>query len=295
MTIVDTHVHYTQPPSAERPYALPAGGVTPITPEAVIAAARAIGIDRVVQVTPSPLGFDNRHSFEGAQQHPEAVAGVIGRLDAFAPRLHERLRAFMQQPGAVGVRYTLHHAWAADWLQTRKLDPLFAAAQEQRVPVFLHAPDQCEQLDRVAREFPGLRLVVDHTALRHGAGRDVSTNFAQWRELIALAKRPNVWMKVSYFPEAAAESEPYPYPTAQRRFRELFEAVGAGRMMWGSNFPVVTHLCAYEQALEFVRSACDFLGAADRDAILGGNFLRAFAPAATRDQPTRGHPPWASD
>jgi L-fuconolactonase len=285
-TIVDTHVHYTQPPSAERPYAHPIGGVVPITTEEVIAAARAVGIDRIVQVTASPLGFDNRYSFEGAQRHPEAVAGVIGRLDAFAPQLQERLKAFMQQPRAVGLRFTLHHDWAADWLHARKLDPLFAAAQALDVPVSLYAPDQCEQLDRVAREFPDLRLVIDHTALRHGGGRDVAANFAQWPQVIALARRANVWMKVSYFPEAAAESEPYPYPTAQRRFRELFEEVGSARMMWGSNFPVVTHLCTYEQALEFVRSACDFLGAADREAILGGNFLRAFAPAATRDQPT---------
>jgi predicted TIM-barrel fold metal-dependent hydrolase len=276
VTIVDTHVHYTEPPSAERPYAHPPGGVVPITTEAVIAAARAIGIDRVVQVTPSPLGHDNRYSFEGAQRHPDAVAGVIGRFDAFAAQLDERLRAFMQLPGAVGLRFTLHHDWAADWLHAGRLDPLFAAAQAQGVPVFLYAPDQCEQLDRVARRFPELRLVVDHTALRHGPGRDIATNFAQWPRLIELARRPNVWMKVSYFPEAAAESEPYPYPTAQRRFRELFEEVGSSRMMWGSNFPVVTHLCSYERALEFVRSECDFLGAADRDAILGGNFMRAF-------------------
>src|SRR5689334_14205961 len=121
MTIVDTHVHYTQPPSAERPYAHPAGGVVPITAQALIAAARAIGIDRVVQVTASPLGYDNRYSIEGAQQHPDGVAGVIGRFDPFAPRLHERLRAFMAQPSMVGLRYTLHHDWAADWLHARRL------------------------------------------------------------------------------------------------------------------------------------------------------------------------------
>jgi predicted TIM-barrel fold metal-dependent hydrolase len=257
-----------------------------MTAEALIAAARAAGIDRVVQVTPSPLGYDNRYSFEGAQQHPHAVAGVIGRFDAFAPHLAERLRKFMRQPAAVGVRFTLHHDWAAGWLHAGKLDALFAAAQQQGVPVFLYAPDQCEQLDRVALQFPELKLVVDHTALRHGPGRNIDTNFAQWPQVIALARRPNVWMKVSYFPEAVAEYEPYPFPTAQRRFSELFEAVGPDRMMWGSNFPVVSHLCPYEQALDFVRSACEFLGAADRDAILGGNFMRAFAPAAARAEPT---------
>lgn len=277
MFIVDSHIHYTQPPSPERPYAHPPGGVTPITVDEVIAQARAVGVDRVVQVTASPLGWDNRYSFEGAQARPDHVAGVVGRLDPFAPRLPDRLREFMRQPAAVGVRYTLHHDWTADWLATGRLEPVFAAAQEQGVPLFLYAPDQCKQLTRVARQYPELRLVIDHTALRHGPGRGIAENFAQWAQVMALARHANVWMKVSYFPEAAAQSQPYPFDTARERFRELFAEVGSQRMLWGSNFPVVTHLCPYRQALDFVRLECDFLEAADREAILGGNFMRAFA------------------
>ena len=278
--IVDTHVHYTQPPNADRPHALPLGGVVPITVEEVVARAWEAGIDRVVQVTPSPLGSDNRYSFEGHVRRPDAVCGVIGRFDAFAPGLRERLRGFMAQPGAVGVRFTLHHDWAAGWLDAGTLAPLFVAAQDLGVPVFLYAPDQAVQLARVARDYPQLRIVVDHTALRHGPGRGVADNFARWHEVIALARMPNVWMKVSYFPEAAAESEAWPYPTALRRFRELYEAVGAARMVWGSNFPVVEHLCPYRQAVDFVREACDFLAPQDRAAILGDNFVRHFPPEA---------------
>jgi len=254
--------------------------VVPITVDEVVARAREAGIDRVVQVTPSPLGSDNRYSFEGQARRPDAVGGVIGRFDPFAPDLRERLRGFRAQPGAVGVRFTLHHDWAADWLDAGTLEPLFTAAQDLGVPVFLYAPDQAAQLARVARDHPGLRLVVDHTALRHGPGRGIADNFARWQEVIALARLPNVWMKVSYFPEAAAQSEAWPYPTALQRFRELYEAVGAARMVWGSNFPVVEHLCSYRQAVDFVREACDFLTPQDRAAILGGNFVRHFSPAA---------------
>jgi L-fuconolactonase len=283
--IVDTHVHYTQPPSALRPYAHPPGGVMPMTVDEVVAQARAAGIDRVVQVTPSPMGYDNRYAFEGAQQHPDAVAGVIGRFDPFAPQLHERLQAFCSQPGLVGLRYTLHHDWAADWLASGRLEPLFAAAQQQGAAVFLYAPDQCEQLLRVARAYPRLRLVVDHTALQHLEGRGVAGNFSQWQQVIALARCENIWMKVSFFPEAAGGLEPWPYPAAAQRFRELYQAVGAQRMLWGSNFPVVAHRCSYRQALDFIRLGCDFLAAEDRDAILGGNFIRHFAPAGPRDGP----------
>lgn len=279
--IVDTHVHYTQPASAARPHALPLGAVVPMTVDEVVAQARDAGIGQLVQVTASALGNDNRYSFEGYAQRPDAVLGVVGRFDAFAPRLADRLAAFMAQPGALGVRFTLHHDWASDWRATGRLEPFFAAAQDLDAPVFLYAPDRAPDLARVARDYPALRLVVDHTALRHGGGRGVSDNFARWQEVIALARLPNVWMKVSYFPEAAAESEAWPYATARQRFRELYDAVGAERMLWGSNFPVVAHLCSYRQALDFVREACDFLPAADRAAILGDNFIRHFTPAAT--------------
>jgi predicted TIM-barrel fold metal-dependent hydrolase len=60
------------------------------------------------------------------------------------------------------------------------------------------------------------------------------------------------------------------------RFRELYESVGATRLIWGSNYPPAKRACTYGQALQFIRDECDFLTAADRDAILGGNFMKAF-------------------
>ena len=74
--------------------------------------------------------------------------------------------------------------------------------------------------------------------------------------MIVLAGEPNVWMKVSYFPEAAGFSEKYPFPWAKERFRELFERVGSQRMVWGSNYPPVLTACSYNQALAFVRDEC---------------------------------------
>jgi predicted TIM-barrel fold metal-dependent hydrolase len=275
--IIDTHVHYTEPSSAARPYAIPPGSVEPVSVDELVDTAKSLGIDRVVQVTASCMGHDNAYAFEGAQARPDGVFGVVGRFDPFAPDLPRRLAAFMAQPRVIGVRHTLHHAWTAAWLAHRALDPFFAEAQRLDVPVFLYAPDQVDDLIATARRFPDLRLVVDHTALQH-TGASLDDVYAQWDRVIALGKLPNVWLKVSYFPEAAARFERFPFPGSQARFKALHEAVGARRMVWGSNFPPLRHLSTWGDALAFVRDHCPFLGEDDRAAILGRNFERDFAP-----------------
>jgi predicted TIM-barrel fold metal-dependent hydrolase len=231
----------------------------------------------VVQVTASCMGYDNLYAFEGAWARPDAVFGVVGRFDPFKPALKDRLEAFIRQPGAIGVRHTLHHDWAQDWLGQGTLDPFFSAAEELDVPVFIYAPDQPAQLLATAGRFPGLRVVADHTCLQHTADT-IEGVFKHWQDVIALARLPNVWMKVSYFPEAVAKFEGYPFPTSQLRFQQLYDAVGADRMVWGSNFTPLTHLCTYDDAVKLMSEACQFLTAEDRQAILGLNFMRDFAP-----------------
>ena len=105
--------------------------------------------------------------------------------------------------------------------------------------------------------------------------------FRGWNDVIALAREPNVWVKVSYFPEAA-RAEAFPYPTAQRYFRELYERAGAAKLIWGSNYPPVERACTYAQSLEFVRDHCTFISNEDLDAILGGTFVRSFSPKLRR-------------
>jgi predicted TIM-barrel fold metal-dependent hydrolase len=274
--IVDSHTHYIEPPTDARPYALQSA-MHPLSFDEIASQAAAAGVDQVVQVTASTMGDDNRYSFEGHAARPDRVLGVVGRFDPVAPKVRERLAAYRAQRGALGIRLTLFHDFSAGWLRDRALDECLRAAADLDVAVCLFAPGQTAALRETLERHPRTRVIVDHMNIRHEPGATAHTAFAQWPELLRLAALPNAWIKVSYFPEAAMGSEAYPYPTAQRRFRELYEAVGAGRLVWGSNYPVVARACTWREALDFVRVECGFLAAQDRDAILGGNFLGHFA------------------
>lgn len=49
----------------------------------------------------------------------------------------------------------------------------------------------------------------------------------------------------------------------------LYEHFGPERLHWGSDCPVVRRAMTYQQALEVVRTRCDFIAPADLDRILG--------------------------
>jgi predicted TIM-barrel fold metal-dependent hydrolase len=265
--IVDSHLHYWEPDSPERPHS-PAGANLgpPVSVEDLLAATAAAGVDRVLQVTPSCMGFDNRYALEGAERYPDRIR-VFGRFDPAASDIVAQLDEWHAHPLTLGVRLTLFPdrgesvmapAWAGFWKHCAELG----------MPVAVYAPLQTPLLGELAAAYPRLTLLVDHCSL----SRDEVT-LARFDEILALEAHPNVYLKVSYFPEATS-SDGYPFPRGQRLMQAVYERFGAGRLIWGSNFPPVLSACTYEEALRFMSEACDFLAPGDREAVLGSTARR---------------------
>lgn len=280
--IIDTHVHYWQRSTPERPHA-PDGIMwgEEMLAEDLFKLAEEAGVDRIVQLTASLMGFDNRYSLEMAERYPERIVGVFGRFDPLAPQVAERLEACMAHPRMMGVRLTLHQPPYDIWLRQNMLHPYLEAAQRQSVPLEIFAPFQAREVGAMARQYPDLQVLVDHTAIRRMA--DHPERYAHWDDVLELAELPNIWMKVSYFPEAAPDDERYPFPTSLQKFRQLYEHAGAERMIWGSNFPPVRRACSYKESVDFIKHACDFLTTEDRAKIFEKNFLRYMKVASGRD------------
>jgi predicted TIM-barrel fold metal-dependent hydrolase len=112
-----------------------------------------------------------------------------------------------------------------------------------------------------------LRVLVDHMGIRR------LEDAPNWHATLDLAALPNVWIKASKFPQTSRE--PYPFRSAQGRFKQLFETFGPDRIAWGSNYPPSAGTCTYAQSVDFVRTECDFLSDADRSKIFAGSFRKA--------------------
>jgi predicted TIM-barrel fold metal-dependent hydrolase len=276
--IVDTHLHYWRWPADAKSRAVAEAQArhssAPVEEELpyeeVARTIREAGVQHAMQVTRTLSGYDNEYSVEGARQFPDTLR-VCGRFDAVDSDLAARLRAFMAEPTMAAVRL-FWYSPDDSWLGDGSLDAFWREAEMLDVPVCVYAPRNVAALHDVARQHPGLRVIVDH------AGADLFSppggRFDRWDDVRRLARFENVYLKVSALPEATGER--FPFPVAQERVREVYELVGPDRLMWGSNYPLTTRVCTYREAVDLIRVACDFLTDEDRAKVLGVTARKVF-------------------
>ena len=66
----------------------------------------------------------------------------------------------------------------------------------------------------------------------------------------------------------------YPWKEAEPAVRQCVERIGADRLMWGTDMPMVARFCTYRQSMDQFSVHCDFLSDAERADILGGTVAR---------------------
>lgn len=266
MTIVDAQIHVWSADTPERPW--PAGRARhahgpSLSAERVLRVMDEAGVDRAVLVPPSWIGDDNTDSLAAARAHSDRFA-VMGRFDPRAPDAPARLARWLEQPGMRGIRLTFHLPLWAAWLTDGSLDWFWAAAEQAGVPQMIFVPGQAPAVGPIAARHPGLRLILDHLARRGDLKDDAA--FADLDDVLALARYPNVAVKVSALP--CYSSQPYPYPRLHKHLRRVYDAFGPRRMLWGTDYSRLPG--PYRDAVRLFTEALDFLSPDDREWIMGG-------------------------
>ncbi len=262
MLIVDAQVHIWGANRPDRPW--PGSGRatphrdTPFSADDLLAEMDAAGVARVVIVPPSWEGDRNDLALEAAHRHPDRFA-VMGRL-ALRPQDSATLAGWRRQPGMLGLRFTAGHD--GTWLTDGSADWVWEGAQRHGLPVMISCPGMLPVVDRVAERFPGLRIVIDHLALRRTKD---DAAFADLPLLLAMAKRPNVAAKASALPSMSTDA--WPYRNIHGYIRQVFDAFGPLRTFWGTD---LTRLpCSYRQAVAMFTEELPFLSANDKEWVMG--------------------------
>ncbi len=266
--IVDAQVHIWGADTPERPW--PASGHhyahrdTPLDKDALLREMDEAGVDRVVIVPPSWEGDRNDLALQAARLHPDRFA-IMGRLPLH-PTNPAALETWRRQPGMLGLRYTAGRE--GGWLTDGSAEWVWAAAQRHGLPVMISCPGLLPVIDSIAERYPGLRLVIDHLALRRDKD---DAAYADIPLLCSLAKRPNVAAKASA--TLASSTQPYPYRNVHGYLRQVFDAFGPLRMFWGTD---LTRLpCTYRQAVTMFTEELPFLSDSDKEWVMG-RALRAW-------------------
>ena len=66
----------------------------------------------------------------------------------------------------------------------------------------------------------------------------------------------------------------YPWSETESALRECVEHVGADRLIYGTDMPMVARFSTYRQTLDYYRKHCEFLSESERRSIIGGTAAR---------------------
>lgn len=264
MLIVDSQVHIWGANTPERPWPARAHAQReiPLGHEQLLQDMDEAGIDRVVLVPPSWEGDRNDLAIEAVRQHPNRFA-IMGRFNPEAADARSTIKAWLQQPGMLGMRFSFHIPVLQQPLVDGKFDWVWSEAEKLGIRLMILVPQQfVHVIDDVAARYPGLKIVMDHMSLTSGKPEDET--FRDFDKLLPIAKRPNVACKASALPSYIRE--PYPFKKMQGYAKRAFEAFGPQRLFWGSDWsrsPV-----PYREHVDMWRDA-DWLSASDKEWVLG--------------------------
>ena len=265
MHIVDSQVHLWGADTPERPWPkrAPPQRPVPLGKDELLRDMDAAGVDRAVIVPPSWEGDRNDLGLEAARAHPDRFA-VMGRLDPQDPRSRGQIKTWRQQRGMLGLRFTFHTPILLPLVTEGHMDWVWAEAEEAGVPIYVLVPhSQVHLIDKVAGEYPRLKLVMDHLALT--SSKKDAEAFAEFDKLLAIAKRPNVAAKASALP--CYTTEKYPFPSLHRHIRAAYDAFGPQRLFWGTD--ISRSPISYRDHVKLFKEELPWLSESDKEWIMG--------------------------
>ncbi len=290
MEIVDAQVHVNRFMAGWRT----AETDTDTVLEAAVAAMDAVGVDTVLvaedwgwddtkhsRVLPNGAIRPGLHFSQRAMERFPDRFGYLVRFDLRDPELERLISEVRQKPGGLCLRVVPRPHTDQDLFKDGGFEPLFAAAQQYEVPIFVGMPGQAAFLEPYLQNFPKLWMILDHigvgvTALRGSQlppqlqswvtptleGRLAELNF-----IIGLARYPNLAIKWSNAPSRLS-GEAYPHHDAVEHLRRVIAAFGVRRVMWASDYTESRTLHTWAQSLHYLLYS-DLLSEVEKEWILG--------------------------
>jgi L-fuconolactonase len=281
MTVIDAHHHVWDLSVRDQDW-ITGPEMAPInrtfTLDDLRPSAMAAGVDATVLVQTVTVAGETPEMLALAAADP-LVAGVVGWTDLTSPSVAAELARLAGEPGGgylVGIRHQVQSEPDPGWLRRpdviRGLRAVAAAGLCYDLVVL---PHQIPAASHAAAAVPELTLVLDHAG-KPGIG---TGELAAWAAAVRdLAALPNTTCKLSGLvtqaPPGAGSAGFAPVADV------VLSAFGAGRVMFGSDWPVCLLASDYDGVMALARSLVAGLSEAERAAVFGATAERVYRMGA---------------
>jgi L-fuconolactonase len=273
MAIIDSQVHAYEANTPKRPWHSVPNWPPHVTGDEMVAAMDKVGVDGAIFISAfSMYRYDGSYAVEVQKAHPGRF-GIIKPVDPDDPNVADVIADWKKTPGTVGVRIML--------TKQHKLDPgnpgidrIARAAAKHDFPVNLLCWANLDAGASIIDRNPDTRFILDHLGILQPHDPPVPPEpWADLPKVLALAKRPNLVIKVSG--ACTLSHKPYPFPDIWDPLARIFDAWGFDRCLWGTDWTRAFAMVNYEQAVESFRTTTR-LNDSERAMLMGGACAKAY-------------------
>jgi L-fuconolactonase len=269
--IIDAHQHFWQLSRADYGWLTPE--MKPLyrdfMPDDLVSHLTRHKIDGTILVQAAPTAAETTFLLKIADETP-TVLGVVGWVDFTLPSAASDIARLARHPKLVGLRPMIQDIVDDDWMLRPDLTPAFQAMIDADLTFdALVLPRHLPNLHKLLKRHPKLRTVIDH-----GAKPDIAGGmFEEWSEQVALiANETGAYCKLSGLLTEASDNwtaaDVAPYVT------HLNTHFGSQRLVWGSDWPVLTIAASYGIWFDMARAF--FPKTAEKDAVFGSNAVELY-------------------
>lgn len=254
MPILDSHVHLYDP---TRPQGVPwpERGTSiyrtflPSDYRKISEPANVVGM---IELECSPWVEDNYWVLEVAARDP-IVVGTIGNLHPGKPDFREHLTRLQRNPLFLGIRFG--YLWDRD-LSVELQKPDFIADLKLMAAAGLvldtAGPARVvEDVVRLSDKVPNLRIVIDHLPAADPPAETAALQNYQGM-LKEVAKRPQVYVKLSEVFRRSGEGIPRDLSFYRPRLEQLYDVFGRDRVLFGSDWTNSEPMGTFAQTVNLV-------------------------------------------
>jgi len=260
MPFIDSHVHVWKHDPA---FPFASGANPPVedaSVEMLLDLMHANSVARTVIIQVIHYKWDNSYLASVLKRYPRDFHGVC-RVNPEDPAAADQLKRMTEEQGFRGVRLSPAAGTAGDWIRGPLMPPLWRRCAQLKVPMTLLIPiTRLPDLHPLIESNPDLQIVIDHMAdspLDHPEQLDL---------LLALARYPKIFVKISHI--WSLSRQPFPYPDAAVQVKRLFDVFSAKRLMAGTDWPISLPKQSYAQTVALYRDHMGFLSPKDHAQIL---------------------------